>query len=76
MAENNVSYMNNCVYLKLDISIWTGKARLTPEDIPDAVVDMPPRMRLPRPRQRLPPPSPPRLSASGSRCLAMNARRP
>ena len=42
MSENNVSYMNNCVYLKLDISIWTGKARLTPEDIPDAVVDMPP----------------------------------
>lgn len=42
MAENNVSYMNNCVYLKLDISIWTGKARLTPEDIPNAVVDMPP----------------------------------
>ena len=40
MAENNVSYMNDCVYLKLDISIWTGKARLTPEDIPDAVVDM------------------------------------
>lgn len=42
MSENNVSYMNNCVYLKLDISIWTGKARLTPEDIPDAVADMPP----------------------------------
>ena len=42
MAENSVSYMDNCVYLKLDISIWTGKARLTPEDIPDAVGDMPP----------------------------------
>ena len=42
MSENNVSYMNNCVYLKLDISIWTGKARLTPEDIPNAVADMPP----------------------------------
>lgn len=42
MSENNVSYMNDCVYLKLDISIWTGKARLTPEDIPDAVGDLPP----------------------------------
>lgn len=42
MSENNVSYMDNCVYLKLDISIWTGKARLTPEDIPDAVGDLPP----------------------------------
>ena len=34
MSENNVSYMNNCVYLKLDISIWTGKARLTPKTTP------------------------------------------